>query len=201
MDARELAPGLWRWTAPHPDWEADAEPDSPADWERDVGCVLYETPAAAVFVDPLVPEDADAFWSWSDERVAGRPVRVLTTVRWHRRSRAAFVARYGASLSRARGGLPEGVEAFALAGADETVFWLPDPRALVPGDRLLGARGGGLRVCPDSWLSYLPNPIGVDGLKAALRPLLDLPIERVLVSHGEPLLADGHAALARALDG
>ena len=25
----EIAPGLWRWTAQHPDWLADAEPDSP----------------------------------------------------------------------------------------------------------------------------------------------------------------------------
>jgi hypothetical protein len=32
-----------------------------------------------------------------------------------------------------------------------------------------------------------------------MRPLLELPIERVLVSHGEPVLRGGHAALARAL--
>jgi len=30
-------------------------------------------------------------------------------------------------------------------------------------------------------------------------PLLVLPVERVLTSHGPPVLADGHAALARAL--
>jgi hypothetical protein len=33
-----------------------------------------------------------------------------------------------------------------------------------------------------------------------MRPLLDLPIEMVLVSHGEPVLSDGRHALARALD-
>jgi hypothetical protein len=32
-----------------------------------------------------------------------------------------------------------------------------------------------------------------------LRPLLDLPVEMVLVSHGEPVLRDGRNALARAL--
>lgn len=37
-------------------------------------------------------------------------------------------------------------------------------------------------------------------LAAALRPLLDLPIERVLVSHGEPALKGGRAALQNALD-
>jgi hypothetical protein len=33
-----------------------------------------------------------------------------------------------------------------------------------------------------------------------IRPLLDLPIEVVLVSHGEPVLSRGRQALARALD-
>ena len=34
---------------------------------------------------------------------------------------------------------------------------------------------------------------------AELRPLLDLPVDRVLVTHGEPMLEDGHEALAKAL--
>jgi hypothetical protein len=33
----------------------------------------------------------------------------------------------------------------------------------------------------------------------ALRPLLDLPVEIVLPAHGEPVLANGRAALASAL--
>ena len=37
----ELAPGLHRWTARHPEWEPGAEPGSPADWPPDVGCVVY----------------------------------------------------------------------------------------------------------------------------------------------------------------
>jgi hypothetical protein len=40
----------------------------------------------------------------------------------------------------------------------------------------------------------------VADLATRLRPLLDLPIESVLVSHGEPVLTDGRAALADALD-
>jgi hypothetical protein len=38
-----------------------------------------------------------------------------------------------------------------------------------------------------------------DGLCAALRPLLDLPVELLLVSPGEQVLRDGHEAIARAL--
>jgi hypothetical protein len=54
-------------------------------------------------------------------------------------------------------------------------------------------------VCPDSWLSYLQSSLDGAQLRVLLRPLLDLPVERVLVSHGEPVLADGRAALAAAL--
>jgi hypothetical protein len=41
--------------------------------------------------------------------------------------------------------------------------------------------------------------VGQAKLRASLRPLLDLPVERVLVSHGTPVLADARRALARAL--
>ena len=73
-------------------------------------------------------------------------------------------------------------------------------RALVAGDRLVGTPGGGLRVCPQSWLGYLPGGLTVAELRDRLRPLLDLPVELVLVSHGDPVLAGGHAALAAALE-
>jgi hypothetical protein len=196
----ELAPGLWRWTAPHPDWHPNAAPGSAGDWEQQVGSLLYASAEAAVFFDPLLPPDATSFWSWADERVGGRAVTVLTAIRWHRRSRDAFVERYGASTSRAKANLPRGVEAFVIRGAGETVFWLPEHGALVPGDRILGAPGGRLRLCPDSWLGYLPGRIRQAELREMLRPLLDLPVERVLVSHGEPVLSDGRAVLARALE-
>ena len=51
--------------------------------------------------------------------------------------------------------------------------------------------GGGLRVCPQPWLGYLPGGLTVAELRDRLRPLLDLPVELVLVSHGEPVLAAG----------
>jgi hypothetical protein len=79
------------------------------------------------------------------------------------------------------------------------MVWLPAVRALIPGDRLLGDEAGGLRLCPDSWLRYLPSGMRQPELRQALRALLDLPAELVLVSHGEPLLANGREAIARAL--
>ncbi len=190
---------LWRWTAPHPDWPAKAPPDSPSYWPEIVGSVLYANRESAVFIDPQLPPDPTEFWSWADRKVGDRPVAVLTTLKWHRRSRDAFAERYGASTSRAKPSLPEGVESFILRRAGETVFWLPEPRALIPGDRILGDPNGGLRLCPDSWLRYLGPGTTRATLKQQLRPLLELPIEYVLVSHGEPVLAHGKRALAEAL--
>jgi len=198
----ELAPGLHRWTARHPDADPNADPGSPADWGPDVGCVAYEAPDALVLVDPLVPDDRADLRDALDDVVRrhGRRVAILTTLQFHRRSREELAARYDASTSRARRTLPAGVETVQINGAGETMVWLAEPRALVPGDRLLGADGGGLRLCADSWLRYLPSGMGTAGLRDALSPLLELPVEMVLVSHGEPVLRGGRDAIARALE-
>ncbi len=197
----EIVPGLWRWTAPHPAWRPGAAKDSPADWAPEVGCVLCDTPESTVLIDALLPPGDERFLRVLDRHVRERqrPVAVLTTIGFHRRSRDFLAQRYGATTSRARKSLPSGVNAHRIRDAGETMFWLADHRALVPGDRLLGASGGGLRLPPSSWLAYLPRRMTVAELAEALRPLLELPIERVLVSHGEPVLSGGRDALAEAL--
>jgi glyoxylase-like metal-dependent hydrolase (beta-lactamase superfamily II) len=197
----ELRPGLYRWTARHPDAEADPQTGSPADWGPDVGSVAYAARDALVLVDPLVPADRSDLGRELDELVRShsRPVVILTTLQFHRRSREELAARYGASTSRAKKALPEGVETIQIRGAGETMVWLPEHRALIPGDRLLGGDSGGLRLCPESWLRYLPSKMNQAQLRKALRPVLDLPVEMVLVSHGEPVLSGGREALAKAL--
>jgi hypothetical protein len=163
--------------------------------------VLCDLRDATVLIDPLLPACDDGFLRALDRHVRERErlVAVLTTIKFHRRSRELLAQRYAATTSRARKSLPAGVEARPIRGAGETMFWLAEHRALVPGDRLLGAPGGGLRLPPQSWLGYLPRPMTVTQLAEALRPLLELPIERVLVSHGEPVLSGGRDALAKAL--
>jgi glyoxylase-like metal-dependent hydrolase (beta-lactamase superfamily II) len=193
VEIEKIRDGLWRWTAPHPDWDGSEE------WERDVGCIYYEAPDAVVLIDPLVPAgEEDSFWAALDRDVerAGRPVVVLRTVHWHQRSIDDVVARYpGARFAYESDPLPAGVEAPGAA-KDERIFWIPEHRALVPGDVLLGTDEGGVRPCPDSWL-----PKGTTGqdLRDSLRALLQLPIEMVLVSHGRPVLANGRDALAAGL--
>jgi glyoxylase-like metal-dependent hydrolase (beta-lactamase superfamily II) len=206
VQVSEVEPGLWRWTAYH------------QEWKEEVGCVYCETEDGIVLVDPLVPADEpERFWNALDrdvERAGGR-VDVLLTIFWHVRSTATIQARYGArawaaTTSRAAAArrtttqiepfrpgdrLPGGVEAFATARKTEVVLWLPDRRSLVPGDVLLGTDGG-VRMCPESWL---PRSTGHRELAQSLRPLLDLPVERILVSHGEPVLEDAATALEAAL--
>ena len=193
MDVQELAPGLWRWTAPHPDWERDPAPESPADWPRDVGCVYYEAPDAVVLIDPLVPPERDVFLEALDRDVErlGLPVAILLTVSWHDRSAAELASRYSARRETAAG-----VQKLPVACADETLYWLSDHHTLIAGDVLIGDADGGIRICPASWL---PDGTSASDVRRELRPVLDLPVERVLVSHWEPVLEDGHAALAAAL--
>jgi hypothetical protein len=188
MTVTEIADGLWRWIAPHPAWKPGAEAESVDDWPQDVGCVFAETAGGVpVLIDPLV--HGDEGWAWLEERLGGREPAVLTTIRWHGRSSAEVLERFGGTTDK-----PGGVSAFPLKGAIETVFYLPEQRTLVPGDRLIGTGDGGLRMCPQSWLE-LP----LEKLRRELRELLDLPVERVLVSHGEPVLTGAREALSAAL--
>jgi len=204
-----VAERLWRWTTYY------------EEWRHEVGCVYYEACDAIVLIDPLVPSDpfeSARFWEALDRDVerASLPVHVLITVFWHARSAAEIVARYGARLhtaSRARAAiqrrtnavtdvfqpgalLPGHVQALPSGRATEVVYWIPEHRALVPGDVLLGDDDGGLCLCPEWWL---PASVGHDEVRASLAPLLDLPVERVLVSHGEPVTRHARARLAAAL--
>jgi glyoxylase-like metal-dependent hydrolase (beta-lactamase superfamily II) len=207
MDVLQIAPGLWRWTGYH------------EEWKQDVGSVYDETEDGVVLIDPIVPpEDATRFWSALDRDVdaAGGTVHVLVTVYWHTRHAREMVERYSGrvwapergkqAIARRAGAvtdpfgeddrLPGGVEAFRTVRGNEVVYWLPQHRALVPGDVLLGDRDGGIRLCPQSWLGQSRTQTQ---LAESLRPLLELPVERVLLSHGQPVLKDAHAALAAVL--
>ena len=52
-----------------------------------------------------------------------------------------------------------------------------------------------LRLCPERWLGKATHA----ELKESLRPLLELPVERVLPSHGAAVLRAGKARLAEVL--
>jgi hypothetical protein len=71
-------------------------------------------------------------------------------------------------------------------------IWIPSHAALVFGDTVVEA-GGKLYVWDDR-----PGFVR-EKLAPTLRPLVELGAERVLVTHGAPILSGGAAELGRAL--
>jgi glyoxylase-like metal-dependent hydrolase (beta-lactamase superfamily II) len=195
VTAQEIAPGLRRWAAWH------------KLWEEEIGAVAVDTTDGLVLIDP-----------WEPPPELARPAHMLFTVYWHARSGAEITAARtwaparSAPMLRNRGidvtdmaapdaELPGGIRALPTARASEVVYWLPEQSALVVGDVLLGAGAkprptdDPLRLCPESWLGKATQEV----LRVSLRPLLDLPVEHVLVSHGAPVIGDGARELERIL--
>jgi hypothetical protein len=92
--------------------------------------------------------------------------------------------------------LPVGVDAFPGMEPNDLVFWVESHRALVAGDTLQD-RGNGLQFLGDL-SNNVPAELGVgsEQILEGMQPLLALPVEIVLLTHGAP--AD-RAALERAL--
>jgi hypothetical protein len=222
MRVQRMAEGLWRWTAPHPEWRDGAG------WDRTVGSVYCETPDAVVLIDPLIPDDGadrERFWDALDRDVERLrvPVVVLLTCRWHVRGAGTVRRRYAAAvwappnavdgLEGLDGALVLGNEARPVAGVethlmglpsptgDEAVFWLSEYRALVPGDVLLGDGAGGVRLAPPEWYSDSPAERHWYGeeLVPGLHRFAARDLSMLLVSHGEPVVHGASAALRAAL--
>jgi hypothetical protein len=192
VDVQDLGGGLWRWTA------GDAAPAGVA-----AASFLLRAGEVLVLVDPAAPAaapDAERFWRHLDRDVVRSPgpIAVVLTSERHRRSTGAIEARYGLDVPVvvwSPGGRLAAPVADALDGEvvrvaesrrGETALHLPRHRAVVVGDVLVGSSDAGLRLAAHA-----------DA--AALAPLLELPVDRVLTTHGPPVLADGRRALADAL--
>jgi hypothetical protein len=192
VETLRVADDLWRWTAVHPRWEnwPNHERESP-----EVGCVYYEASDATVLIDPLVPagEEADFFRHLdSDVERRGLPVVILLTAEWHRRSSDELAERYDARIG---GALPEGVEEIPIEGADERqVAYFIRPHAALVVAEIFGVDvDGALYVAPSPALT---RP---EELQASLDRIMELPVERLLVSHGEPVLENAKTRMADAL--
>jgi hypothetical protein len=196
----DVAEGLWIWRLPHPDWTPEA------DWEPPVTSTRAGSGGEIALLDPLAPpDDRDPLWERLD---ADPPTLVVVLKPDHVRHVDRFVERYGAraygpelffrhdipntELEPVQPGdeLPGGFLAlYDGRGRNETPLWLPEQRALVFADGMT-APGGELRVWATPWHEERTLP--------ALRALLELPFEHVIVSHGEPV--HDRAAYEQALD-
>jgi hypothetical protein len=201
VEMRDVADGLWLWRQPHPAWEEGN------DWEPEVASFALESRGARILLDPLAPPPgAREVWERID---ALAPDAIVVLKPDHVRDVDLFVRWYGAraygphlfwrddvprtELESVFPGdeLPGGLLALHDGrGAMETPVYLPDQRVLVFADGM-SAPGGELRVWYTPWHERRVLP--------ALRELLELPFEHVLVSHGEPVhtRADFEAALER----
>lgn len=212
---REIAPGIHRWTARHPDWHPSRDA-----FGREVGSYALVAGDDLLLVDPLVLDD-DATAAVDALAHAARTTYIFITIGYHVRSAAALAERYGATVHgppQAGQRLaakatpftvlapdgppgPHGVRAHAIGRPrrGETPLHFPDHDALAFGDAVVTTPEGELRM----W-SFDPDEphrraFYRDRFAPTLQPLADLEPRHVLVTHGEPFAGTGAAALRAAV--
>jgi glyoxylase-like metal-dependent hydrolase (beta-lactamase superfamily II) len=192
-------PGLWLWRVDYPDWRPGLG------WGPTVNSTCVESGREVALLDPIAPPENSEVWARLD---AKPPTLVVVLKPDHVRDVDLFVRRYevrafGPSLfwrtnvpETELEGLEPGTELpgglvalYDGRGRNETPLWLPEQRALVFADALTAPEGE-LLVWATPWHEVRVLP--------ALRALLDLPFEHVIVSHGEPV--HDRAAYERALE-
>jgi glyoxylase-like metal-dependent hydrolase (beta-lactamase superfamily II) len=199
-ELRDVAPGLWIWRIEHPDWRRGLG------WDRWVTSTCVESRGEVAVLDALAPPDGAAeIWARLD---ASKPTMAVVLKPDHVRDVDLFVGRYGARGYGPElfwpGDVPETelepvypdhelpgglLPVFDGRDRKETPLYLPEQRVLVCADALT-APDGELRVWGTPWHEQRALP--------ALRELLELPFEQVIVSHGEPV--HDRAAYERALE-
>lgn len=197
VEVRDVAPGLWLWRQPHPDWSAGEG------WAPEVASFAVESGGVNLLLDPLAPPPSErALWQRIEELRTDVAVVLKPD---HLRDVELFVRWYGARafgpflfwandlprtpLARLRPGdsLPGGPVALHDGReAMETPLYLPEQRALVFADGM---------TAPEGALRIWNAPGYTERVLPAFREMLELPFERVLVSHGEPV-HDRNAFLA-----
>jgi len=219
---RELAPGIFGWTAPHPEWRPKAE--------EVVSYALVDGDTLAL-VDPLLPAEDD------DRRAAvlgdlearaerARAVEILITIPYHTRSAEELYERFAPVATTRIWGhanvrkrlathTPLDEIARSAAGAaapvaggtaraytigrprrSEYPLYFPRLRAVAFGDAVVGAEGG-LRFWNQS------SSTGADWYRDVFAPTLaalaEQDIEYALVTHGPPVLGNARRALQECL--
>jgi hypothetical protein len=189
VEFHDVAEGLWIWRVEHPQWKPNQG------WDPIVTSTCVESEKEILVLDPIAPSSvADEIW----KRLDIRPPTVVVVLKPdHVRDVDIFVRRYHARAfgpdrfdrfdipethlkpiypgSRLPGGL---VALYDGRGRNETPVWLPQQRTIVFADALT-APNGELRIWSTPWHQERAVP--------ALCELLQLPFERVIVSHGQPV--------------
>ena len=218
---REVATGLWHWQAPHAQWRS-TEPWGPEvssyaidDGER---LLLFDPLAVPGNIEEIAADREGVIvltnpWHERDSRdlVERLGLPVYTPLP----DTAEYIMeKWGLTAEQVGDGSPDvvwllkegigearpyaagdrldaGVEAFPGQKPNDVVLWIESHRTVIAGDTLVDF-GNGLEINP-RWLSPdMTRERVVEGL----RPLLDLPVEHMLATHGVPFK---RADLERAL--
>jgi glyoxylase-like metal-dependent hydrolase (beta-lactamase superfamily II) len=208
---RELAPGLWHWQAPHPQWR----PSEP--WDQNVSSYAIDDGDRLLVFDPIAPPEELV------ELAADRDTAIVLTSPWHERDMQTLVERrgvpvyapqpdsaqdlmdkFGITAEQAGDGspdlvwlraeapdhwraytvdgpLPSGIEAFEGREPNDIVLWVESHRAVLAGDTIADF-GNGLEISS----RWLREGVTRESRVERLRPLLEKPVEHVLATHGGP---------------
>jgi glyoxylase-like metal-dependent hydrolase (beta-lactamase superfamily II) len=218
---RELQPGLWHWEAPHPEWQSgEWWPEQVSSYALDDGerLFLFDPLALPGELDELAGRREAAIvltCPWHERDTRGLVERLGTPVfAPPPDTEEDLMRKYDVTAEQVAGGspdlawlvageageghfysagvgLPAGIEAFAGRGHNDVVLWIESRRAVIAGDTLVDF-GQGLEISP----AWLPKDMTRKQLADGLRPLLSLPVELVLATHGGP---NDLPALERAL--
>jgi hypothetical protein len=192
---REIAPGLWHWTARHDHIGGDVS--------------SYYLDGERVLIDPMLPRDG---LEWFEQR--GAPEHVLMTNRHHDRHAWRFREAFGCEVHCIRNGLhelegrgradpfdfgdelPGGIVVYEVDAIcpDETALHIPAHRALACADGVVRwSAEGELAFVPDGFMDEAEQTKA--GLTSAYGKLLELDFDLLLLAHGEPLTSGGKDAL------
>ena len=215
-EPQPLADGLWRWTARHPEWH-------PGEFGREVASFAVQAGDDTLLIDPLLPPEPDAVLGLIDQQLDGaRRLSILITIPYHVRSSEEILRQFrkraettiwGHPACRKRlreqagfremapgADLPAGLGAHAIGKPrrHEMPLLIPSHKALVFGDAVAEVDGE-LRVWSDRRVDGDVARFYRERFTPTLEPLLELDFERVLVTHGEPVMRHGKSELAKAL--
>jgi hypothetical protein len=211
----QLGDDLWRWTARHPEWH-------PGEFGSEVACFALKAGGDAILVDPLLPPEPDAVLDLIDGIVDER-LAILISIPYHVRSSEEIWRRYrkdadtsiwghaasGKRLDDRKGfneiqpgesELPAGITAHRIGKPKrhEMPLHVPSHDALVFGDAVAEVDGD-LVVWSAERVDAKVERFYRDRFNPTLEPLLELDFERVLVTHGRPVMKNGRKALSKAL--
>jgi hypothetical protein len=210
----KLTEGLWRWTARHPEWHPGGFGDEVASFAAQAG-------DTTLLIDPLLPPEPNPVLEVIDDLVGDR-VAILVSVPYHVRSSEELWKRYRKDAEVTIHGhractkrlkdrsafreidpavpLPGGVTAHAIGKPrrHETPLHLPSHDALVFGDAVAETDGRLVMWASDK-VDAKVDRFYRERFAPTLEPLLDLDFDRVLVTHGKPLMKGGKKALAGGL--